>query len=78
MKKDERRRRKMQTVMAWRRAKEISQEEMADRLKIHVNTYQNWESEPDKISIGNAKKIAEIFGVSLDEILFEKQEGVRA
>lgn len=51
---------------------------MADKLKIHVNTYQNWESEPDKISIGNAKKIAEIFGVSLDEILFEKQEGVRA
>ena len=68
----------MQTVRAWRRAKEISQEEMADKLKIHVNTYQNWESEPDKISISNAKKIAEIFGVSLDEILFERQEGVKA
>ena len=51
---------------------------MADKLKIHVNTYQNWESEPDKISISNAKKIAEIFGVSLDEILFERQEGVKA
>lgn len=65
----------MQTVRAWRRAKEISQEDMAVRLGIHVNTYQNWEAEPEKISIGNAKKIAEIFGVSLDDILFEKQKG---
>lgn len=48
---------------------------MAVRLGIHVNTYQNWEAEPEKISIGNAKKIAEIFGVSLDDILFEKQKG---
>ena len=72
------RRLSMLTLRAWRRAKEISQEDMAERLNVHVNTYQNWESEPDKISIGNAKKIAEIFGVSLDEILFEKQEGVRA
>ena len=65
----------MQTVRAWRRAKEISQEDMAVRLGIHVNTYQNWEAELEKISIGNAKKIAEIFGVSLDDILFEKQKG---
>jgi transcriptional regulator with XRE-family HTH domain len=65
----------MQTVRAWRRAKEISQEDMANRLGIHVNTYQNWESEPEKISISNAKRIAEIFGLSLDDILFEKQEG---
>jgi len=64
----------MQTVRAWRRAKEISQEDMANRLGIHVNTYQNWESEPEKISISNAKRIAEIFGLSLDDILFEKQE----
>ena len=66
----------MQTVRAWRRAKEISQESMAEKLGIHVNTYQNWESEPDKISISNAKRIAGIFGVSLDDILFERQEGV--
>ena len=65
----------MQTVRAWRRAKEISQYDMAEMLGVHVNTYQNWENEPDKISIGNAKKIAEIFGLSLDDILFEKPEG---
>lgn len=64
----------MQTVRAWRRAKDISQNDMADKLGVHVNTYQNWESEPEKISISNARKIAEIFGVSLDDILFEKTE----
>ena len=65
----------MLTVRAWRRAKEISQGDMAEMLGVHVNTYQNWESEPDKISINNAKRIAGIFGVSLDDILFERQEG---
>lgn len=31
------------TVRQWRRAKDITQEQMAESLGIHVNTYQNWE-----------------------------------
>lgn len=58
------------TVRMWRCAKEISQEKMANLLGIHVNTYQNWEKNPENISIGNARKIAEIFGVSENEIDF--------
>lgn len=59
-----------QSLRAWRRAKEISQSDMADRLGVHLNTYQNWEKEPQKISISNAVKIAEILNVSMNEISF--------
>lgn len=62
------------TVRALRRAKDISQTDMADRLGVHVNTYQNWEKEPEKITISNAVKIAEILGVSMNEIEFKAEE----
>ena len=64
----------MLTLRAWRRAKEISQEDMAERLNVHTNTYQNWEKEPEKISIANAVKIADILGVGMNEILFKSEE----
>jgi len=61
------------TIRQWRRAKELTQEQMANKLNIHVNTYMNWEEAPEKISIGKAVEIAGIFGVSLDEIVFRKE-----
>ncbi len=61
------------TVRQWRRAKDITQEQMAESLGIHVNTYQNWEEAPEKISIEKAVKIAEIFGVTLDDVSFKKE-----
>ena len=64
----------MLTLRAWRRAKEISQDDMAERLDVHVNTYQNWEKEPEKISIANAVKIADILGVGMNEILFKSED----
>lgn len=64
----------MQTLRAWRRAREISQGDMADKLNIHINTYQNWEKEPEKISIANAVKIAQILGVEMNEITFKTEE----
>ena len=62
------------TVRQWRRAKDITQEQMAESLGIHVNTYQNWEEAPEKISIEKAVKIAEIFGVTLDDVSFKKED----
>lgn len=61
------------TIRQWRRAKELTQEQMASKLKIHVNTYMNWEEAPEKISIGRAVEIADILGVSLDDIIFRKE-----
>lgn len=62
------------TVREWRRVREISQETMAEKLKIHVNTYMNWERKPGQIGILKAKEIADIFGVSLDDISFADPE----
>ena len=58
------------SLRAWRRAKDITQQDMADRLQIHVNTYQKWEDRPETISISYATKISEILGVSLNDIEF--------
>lgn len=58
------------TVRAWRLAKEITQEQMAECCEVHVNTYMAWEKEPEKIPIGKAVKIAERLGVSIDRIIF--------
>lgn len=59
------------TVKQWRRAKDITQGQMADMLNVHINTYQKWETEPGKISIENAIKIAEILQIPIDEIIFK-------
>lgn len=62
------------TLRQWRRAKEITQEKMADTLGVHVNTYQNWEEDPGKISIDKAFAIANFLGISINEINFKKEE----
>lgn len=64
----------MFTPRQWRKAKDLTQDDMAKKLNVHLNTYQNWEKEPEKISIANAVKIAEIFGISMNEISFKAQE----
>ena len=64
----------MLTLKQWRRVREISQENMAKQLGIHVNTYINWEQDPGGITITNAGKIAKILGVSPNEIAFEAEE----
>ncbi len=62
------------TLKQWRRAKEITQQEMADKLGVHVMTYKNWEKEPGKISISNANNIANILGLTVDDIDFVKED----
>lgn len=58
------------TVKQHRLVREISQEEMAERIGVHVQTYRAWEENPEKISIEKAKKIAAAFDVSPNEIFF--------
>lgn len=64
------------TVREWRRLKELSQETMANQLKIHVNTYQKWEREPGQIPFEKAVEISKILGVPFDDITFVKIEPV--
>lgn len=60
------------TVKQWRLAKEISQEQMAEKCGVHRNTYAAWEERPEDISIKNAKIIATALGESVDRIFFDR------
>lgn len=54
---------------AWRRAKAISQEEMADFLNISIVTYRKWEKNPGQIKIDKAILIADKLQIPLDDIV---------
>jgi len=58
------------SMKQWRLAKEISQEEMANRCGVHRNTYAAWEECPDNVTVGNAKKISAALGESVNTIFF--------
>lgn len=58
------------TLREWRRAKEISQQAMADKIGVHVNTYMKMEKRPNKIAIEDAVKISTILAVPMDQINF--------
>lgn len=58
------------TMRGWRMAKELSQEEMARKCGVHRNTYASWEENPDSVSVGNAKIIANALGESVNVIFF--------
>lgn len=53
-----------------RRAKEISMQEMADFLGVHVNTYSEWEKNPQKMSVGIAFSVCDKLEVPFDAIIF--------
>ena len=61
------------TLRQWRKAREITQEQMAKALNIHINTYQNWEKDPGRISVTNVMKIAEVLKVSVNDIIFNSE-----
>jgi transcriptional regulator with XRE-family HTH domain len=61
------------TLRMWRLAREISQQKMADDIGVHVNTYLNWEKNPENISMANAEKISKVLDVPLNEIVFRKE-----
>lgn len=58
------------TLEEWRKAKSVSQESMAEALKIHINTYRTWEKNPGKIGIDDGIKISKILNVPFDDIFF--------
>lgn len=57
-------------LVEWRRARNITQDDMAKRLEIAKPTYVRWERNPSLIRIDSAYKIASIFGVDITDIIF--------
>lgn len=53
-----------------RRERKISQTELGERLGIGVSTISVWESEKRTPSLHNLVAMSEIFGVSVDHIIF--------
>ncbi len=49
----------------------MTMEEVAGHLGITRQTYSKMESSPDTIEIGEARKLASLFGVGVDDIFFE-------
>lgn len=48
----------------------LTQREVAEMLGISINTYNAWEKDISKVSIGKVNALARIFGVELDDIFF--------
>lgn len=53
-----------------RKAARYSQQDVADELGISRPTYAKMEQNPDIISIGDAKHLAQFLDVSVEEIFF--------
>ena len=58
------------TLKQRRMIQNFTQEQMASKIGVHINTYRNWEEQPQKISIEKAKKISAALNISINEIFF--------
>ncbi|HDR4573320.1 helix-turn-helix transcriptional regulator (plasmid) [Bacillus cytotoxicus] len=61
------------TIKQARLLKGFTQNEMAQQLNVHVQTYRNMENHPDEITVGNAKKICDLLEISYDQIFFNTE-----
>lgn len=50
-----------------------TQQQIADKMGIHVQTYSKMENDSDSVTIGEAKQFSEIVGVAWAEIFFCNQ-----
>lgn len=55
-----------------RKSARFSQEDVAVHLGISRPTYGRMERNPETITIEDAKKLAELFGVKVDDLFFSK------
>ena len=53
-----------------RMAAKYTQQEVADHLGISRPTYISMEKNPDRVTIQDANRLAQMFGVSVDKIFF--------
>lgn len=61
-------------LIALRRERDLTQQELADLVGLHVNQIRRYESEHAQPSLDALKKIAVGLSVSLDTLVFEERE----
>ena len=49
---------------------DMTQQQVADRLGVHVQTYQRMENNPEDVTIRQGKSFSEIVGVRFEDIFF--------
>ena len=54
-----------------RARKGLSQSETAEKLGVSAQTYNAWEADFGMVKVRNAVKVANLFGVKLDDIYFQ-------
>ena len=52
-----------------RKQAKLSQQTLADQIGVFRNTISNWETGYSQISLENAQKVAEYFGVTIEYLL---------
>jgi len=57
-----------ENIVQLRKIRQMTQEELADRIGVSRQAVGKWESGETEPSLDLAKKVAEVFGVSLDEL----------
>ena len=61
------------TMKQWRLARELTQNQMADKCGVHRNTYASWEEKPENVSVKNAQIIANALDVTVEDIFFNPE-----
>ncbi|MFH1147447.1 MAG: helix-turn-helix transcriptional regulator [Pseudomonadota bacterium] len=65
-----------ETIVKLRKQKNWTQQELADKLQMHVGQIKRYEKGSSTPSLEALKKIALLFGISVDEIVFDNGDGV--
>jgi DNA-binding XRE family transcriptional regulator len=65
------------SLRSLRRALEISQQQLADYIDVHVNTYIRWENHPENIPVGKAFMICEALHTTMDSNIFLPTESTK-
>ena len=58
-----------------RARKNVTQRKAAADLKISTTTYNAWERDISRVAIGKVAKVARYFGVRLEDIAFDEEDG---
>ena len=64
------------TLKQARLIRELTQDQMAELLNIHVQTYRKIEQNPDEATIGQAKRISKKLDLDYNEIFFGRSSSL--
>lgn len=63
-----------QRLIALRRERDLTQQEMADAIGVHVNQIRRYEAGATQPSLDALKKIAVTMSVTIDSLVFDEEE----